>query len=848
MRSKRLYVIGVLILYAILLEGCKAGGSLGLGSVSPSASPTPSATPSPSPSSSTAPSGPVITLFQVTTSTPTNSTSFSLLSTVAGSYTDYCLLENDTTVSNCTWTSGATPSTFNVSSTNNSKTLSLWVRDADGNVSTRADSTAIDLDTVVPNEPSALVRTSPGSSPAGNTSVTINVDGVSAGDTVKVYSDSSCTQLEGQAVATSTDVDVTISITTDGTYDFYATATDPATNVSNCSSATESYELNRTLSVTITAPSSNISVSTTSYNVTWTTSGFGTLQSSNPYHVTVYDQSGCSGSVLSDGDQSAASYSVTGIVDNAIFSVAVSVTNSLGVTTGPVCSSSITGNAIIAKFKPATAAWYLSMDVDFTNQLAYLGSGGGGYSSVFFDVVDFSTETSPTLFRSIGSGSTPSSSSTYSRGMRLYNGGTRLVVASDGGSLMELYDLTATPRTGTWSMLSQTTGLTNFRKVAKVDPVNSSLTRVYAALRRGAAIIDIAEPAGSTTVVSSNTGYGNCYGNGAVINNTWMLSGCYNSYSDIFLINLSTYAADQTFTLTDAAQWIWESSVSDDGSKIYSGAGTAQFFSYSASATPQVQLVSSFKGLADTGVRDSQWIEENSESHLYTVSGQGNLSMWNATNIAAPTLVSEQPLTGFTGEGYALRVNPTSHRAYAVTSGGEFFIVNTQMLRPATSNPIAMTNPSCTTAQSFVADMTSNSSPSPLSTSCTSNWGTDYDCWNSFETPTARHGWWTPNGTSTGTITIDLGGSENLSTYTITSFDDATEWACYPTAWTLQGSNDNSSWTTLDTKSGETFTGQNVANTYSISTANYRYYKIDVTAHNTCMWSAFGMGRINLCH
>ncbi len=97
----------------------------------------------------------------VTNSTPTNSTTYNLTyGAITGSYDDYCILENSTTVGSCSWTTGTLPSSFTVTSTNNSKVLSVWLRDTAGNVSTRQDSNAVVLDTVAPSLASAAITNS----------------------------------------------------------------------------------------------------------------------------------------------------------------------------------------------------------------------------------------------------------------------------------------------------------------------------------------------------------------------------------------------------------------------------------------------------------------------------------------------------------------------------------------------------------------------------------------------------------------------------------------------------------------------------------------------------------------
>lgn len=94
---------------------------------------------------------PTISVFSISNASPTNTTTYTLTSSVTGSPTDYCILENVTTISSCSWIAGSSlPVSFTVSATNNSKTLYAWVRDAAGNVSAMSTSNAVSLDTVAP--------------------------------------------------------------------------------------------------------------------------------------------------------------------------------------------------------------------------------------------------------------------------------------------------------------------------------------------------------------------------------------------------------------------------------------------------------------------------------------------------------------------------------------------------------------------------------------------------------------------------------------------------------------------------------------------------------------------------
>jgi hypothetical protein len=71
-----------------------------------------------------------------------------------------------------------------------------------------------------------------------------------------------------------------------------------------------------------------------------------------------------------------------------------------------------------------------------------------------------------------------------------------------------------------------------------------------------------------------------------------------------------------------------------------------------------------------------------------------------------------------------------------------------------------------------------------------------------------------------------------ITSYSITSRNYTSTFS--PTAWTLQGSSNGSSWTDLDTRSGQSFS-QNEKKTYTVSnTTSYTYYRLYLTAgiHN----------------
>ncbi|WP_142122160.1 GH92 family glycosyl hydrolase [Rarobacter faecitabidus] len=77
----------------------------------------------------------------------------------------------------------------------------------------------------------------------------------------------------------------------------------------------------------------------------------------------------------------------------------------------------------------------------------------------------------------------------------------------------------------------------------------------------------------------------------------------------------------------------------------------------------------------------------------------------------------------------------------------------------------------------------------------------------------------------------DYGTARTFSTYTVTSAND--ESGRDPKDWTVAGSNDGSTWTTLETVTGQSFDTRFKSQTYNLTTTgSYRYYRLRITANN----------------
>lgn len=124
----------------------------------------------------------------VTNSSPTSSTTLNLTwGSVNASAVKYCVLENDTDVTHCSFSNVPVPSTYTASSTNGSKTLSVWVQDSFGSNTTRAASNAVVLDTDSPTWASTPTHAALKNSLTATPTISYTSDAADSGSGVDHY-------------------------------------------------------------------------------------------------------------------------------------------------------------------------------------------------------------------------------------------------------------------------------------------------------------------------------------------------------------------------------------------------------------------------------------------------------------------------------------------------------------------------------------------------------------------------------------------------------------------------------------------------------------------------------------
>ncbi len=130
--------------------------------------------------------------------------------------------------------------------------------------------------------------------------------------------------------------------------------------------------------------------------------------------------------------------------------------------------------------------------------------------------------------------------------------------------------------------------------------------------------------------------------------------------------------------------------------------------------------------------------------------------------------------------------------------------------------------------------MSSNVLPSPFVASASQEFSASWAAWKAFNgsagTTVANESWSDNGGATPQWLRIDLGSGVAFkpTKYVIRAYNAAQG----PNSWNMRGSNNGSSWTTLDTRAAITvWTGRN---TYGIVTPQaFRYFEIEITTKNS---------------
>lgn len=135
----------------------------------------------------------------------------------------------------------------------------------------------------------------------------------------------------------------------------------------------------------------------------------------------------------------------------------------------------------------------------------------------------------------------------------------------------------------------------------------------------------------------------------------------------------------------------------------------------------------------------------------------------------------------------------------------------------------------------FTHNFTSDTSNPPLVSSVSSRYNAATAAFCVFNGYAGATDYWIGKNGGTDWVKIDLGegNSKILKRYGI-RVNVVPEPDRAPKNWTMEGSNDDSSWDTLDTVANETSWGSGEARAFTcdVQTTSYRYFRLNITANN----------------
>jgi len=138
-------------------------------------------------------------------------------------------------------------------------------------------------------------------------------------------------------------------------------------------------------------------------------------------------------------------------------------------------------------------------------------------------------------------------------------------------------------------------------------------------------------------------------------------------------------------------------------------------------------------------------------------------------------------------------------------------------------------------------NMTSPTAPSPYVASDSGNWS-GRAAWCCFNQDSGGYACFVSSATSAGWVKIDMGPGNVflLDNYSIKG-PPTGESSRAPKDWTLDGSNDDSSWDVLDTVTGESGWSADEVRNFScdVSDTSYRYFRLNVSDNNGNSYLSF---------
>lgn len=321
---------------------------------------------------------------------------------------------------------------------------------------------------------------------------------------------------------------------------------------------------------------------------------------------------------------------------------------------------------------------YVDIDVDWDLNYAYLGSR---FPGTCFQVVDFTNIFTPVVVKTIGSGTTPSSTGNTCLGVKLFASNRRLVVTSNASGRAEVWNLGINPSLLNFTRTADS-AVSSARHVAGVNEAGG-LDDTDVSIVRTGGVAKLKYNEGAASLVSTwNTALAGSRNGGVVVDGNLVLSGGWTNADPILSHDFSTGNLLSTFPMDNGgSSGLWSAAISPDQSKVFFGGWVSGFFKYSALPSPDLSVTKRVDN--PSGYRSTAFTHFNGKDYFVAVSSDYYVDVYDATDIDNPQLAYRTLVPGMEGELYGVRVNQVSRRLVVVTNRGDFVMADWDKMVPA---------------------------------------------------------------------------------------------------------------------------------------------------------------------
>lgn len=351
------------------------------------------------------------------------------------------------------------------------------------------------------------------------------------------------------------------------------------------------------------------------------------------------------------------------------------------VTILPAPNPIMTSNNVLAFATYSTT--FLSVDVDWGRRYAYVGTAE---SSNCVHVIDFSSAAAVSIVKSIGSGD----SIVTCRGIKLFDSNSKLFLSSYGNNKVEVWDVIDTAPSN-WAALASLSIGEGGRNPAQIVNVGGPIWDIWTASRYHGQKLRYHSVTSALTSQGSSCPSNSCPGsdsiNAVTLLGDFLLMQSYTGASaPINWWRASTlgHSAPQSNAngSVNMTSWGWTTVSNSTRTKSFVGGaiGSNAAFTFLGLVANTPTVTKKFTRPGTSVIRWADFTVEGTKEYLYSLSADGRLDKWDATDIINPRLIASHTFTTGTPEFYGIDVNDYTGQAVIVTSRGDFILFDTSKM------------------------------------------------------------------------------------------------------------------------------------------------------------------------